>query len=298
MFVTLFDTTMTALTALLVWRIRPYLVFLPWLTFAAMDGAFISSALTKVPSGAWFTLLLATILALIFLLWRFGKENQWHAEAEDRHALNKFIDKEDSVLRLAGPKGGEQLSMVKGLGIYFDKSGLKTPLVFSQYISKFVCLPEVMVFFHMRPLEFPTVPAEERFIVSKLRFLPNCYRIVLRYGFMDEVITPDLASLLYRNLREYVIREQGPQAAEKGLPAPELARIGPKYRSGQPEEANKDRPSSENEGEDEPIDLAQLQQAYEHRVLYILGKEEMIVKKDTKIWRGILLRMFLFIRGK
>lgn len=175
MFVTLFDTTMTALTALLVWRIRPYFVFLPWLTFAAMDGAFISSALTKVPSGAWFTLTLATILALIFLLWRFGKESQWRAEAEDRHALNKFIDKEDDgVLRLAGPRGGEQMSVVKGFGVFFDKAGIHTPQVFSQYISKFVCLPEVMVFFHLRPLEFPTVSPEERFIVSKLRYLPNC----------------------------------------------------------------------------------------------------------------------------
>lgn len=113
---------------------------------------------------------------------------------------------------------------------------------------------------------------------------------------MDEVITPDLASLLYRNLRDYVIREKGPQAVEKGLPAPELARIGPKYRSGQPLEAEKDHSMNENKDEDEPIDLAQLQQAYEHRVLYILGNEELIVKRETKIGRGLLLRMFLFLR--
>ncbi len=296
MFVTLFDTTMTALTALLVWRVSPYLVLLPWLTFAAMDGAFISSALTKVPSGAWFTLTLATILAFIFLLWRFGKESQWRAEAEDRHSLSKFIDRENGTLRLAGSKGGEQLSVIKGLGIYFDKSGLKTPLVFSQYISKFVCLTQVMVFFHMRPLEFPTVSPEERFIVSKIKSLPNCYRVVLRYGFMDEVITPDLASLIYRNLREYVIRDKGPRVVEKGLPAPELARLGPKYRSEASTGLEKAHPSEEDEVEEGSLDLFELQQAYEHRVLYILGNEELVVKKGTKIWRGVLLRLFLFLR--
>ena len=50
------------------------------------------------------------------------------------------------------------------------------------------------------------------------------------------------------------------------------------------------------EDDDEPIDLAQLQNAYEHRVLYILGKEEMTVKRETPIWRGVLLRMFLVLR--
>jgi KUP system potassium uptake protein len=86
MFVTFFDTCMTTLVALIVWRVPPYLVILPWLFFASIDGLYLSSALTKVPDGAWFTLTVAGILATIFLLWRFGKENQWRAEAEDRFA--------------------------------------------------------------------------------------------------------------------------------------------------------------------------------------------------------------------
>lgn len=304
MFVTLFDTIMTTLTALIVWRIRPYLVVLPFLIFALMDGAFISSALTKVPNGAWFTLVLATVLALIFLLWRYGKENQWKAEAEDRHPLSNFISKDtDGTLRLAGSKGGEPLSMIKGLGIFFDKGGIKTPQVFSQSISKLVCLPEVLVFFHMRPLEFPTVPPEDRFVVSKLRFLPNCYRIVLRYGYMDEVITPDLAALVHRNLREYIIRDQTPPIAERGdISAPVLTQIPsqtspPEQQT--PTSTEKPLPDStttSSEEVEELLDIARLQQAYDHRVLYIIGKEEMALKPATKFWRGLLLRMFLFLR--
>jgi K+ transporter len=57
-----------------VWRLSPFIVFLPWLTIALMDGTFLSSALTKVPDGAWFTLTLAIVLGAIFMLWRFGKE--------------------------------------------------------------------------------------------------------------------------------------------------------------------------------------------------------------------------------
>jgi KUP system potassium uptake protein len=35
-----------------------------------LDGLYLSSALTKVPDGAWFTLLLAILLASFFSLWR------------------------------------------------------------------------------------------------------------------------------------------------------------------------------------------------------------------------------------
>lgn len=121
----------------------------------------------------------------IFILWRFGKESQWTAEAVDRHSLSTFVDKDrDGTIRLAGSQGGESLTITKGLGIFFDKGGIKTPLVFSQFIQKLVSMPEVVIFFHLRPLEYPTVPPDERFVVSKIRYLPNCYRIVVRHGFM------------------------------------------------------------------------------------------------------------------
>lgn len=60
MFVTFFDTCMVTLVAILVWRIKPYFVFI----IACLDGKFLSSALTKVPDGAWFTMLLASLFIL------------------------------------------------------------------------------------------------------------------------------------------------------------------------------------------------------------------------------------------
>ena len=52
MFVTFFDTCMVTLAAIFVWKFSPFVVVLPWLTIALMDGAFLSSVLTKVPQGA------------------------------------------------------------------------------------------------------------------------------------------------------------------------------------------------------------------------------------------------------
>lgn len=279
MFVTFFDTQMTTLTALIVWRLRPWMVVLPWLAISLMDGAFLSSALTKVPNGAWFTITLSSILACIFILWRFGKEQQWRAERQDRQPLAHYLRADDSgTLRLTPSSeissAGEPLSITHGFGIFFDKGGEKTPIVFSQFVNKLVSKPEVTVFFHLRPLETPSVSEDERYIVQKLDALPHCYRIVARFGYMDEVVTPDLASLIFGRIRDYIIREgaapPAPPRDEKFLP--------------------------EVSGESVPYDLEILQRAYDHRVLYILGKEEMHIRKEAPVWRKVLLGMFLFAR--
>lgn len=178
-----------------------------------MDSAFLSSALVKVPSGAWFTITLSAVLAALFILWRFGKEQQWRAERQDRQPLSHYVKvEEQSRLRLATNsegKGGEALSITKGLGIFFDKGGEKCPIIFSQFVSKLVSKPDVTIFFHLRPLESPTVPEDERYIVQKLDRLPNCFRVVARYGYMDEVVTPDLASLIYGRIRDCTYRPFG-----------------------------------------------------------------------------------------
>jgi KUP system potassium uptake protein len=349
MFVTFFDTCMVSLAAMFVWRISPYWVFLPWLTIACLDGVFLSSALTKVPDGAWFTITLASLLAASFILWRFGKENQWAAEASDRFPTSHFVRKmdHDGQLRLVDKYGGGNLSRIKGFGIYFDKAGEMTPIVFSQFVIKLVAAPEVMVFFHLRPLETPTVAPENRYTVSRLA-IPNCYRLIVRHGYMDEVVSPNLASLIYEQIRNYVITRGGSRGAMNpvtgsdpvreeqvrkriaaALPPPvETDAMKAKKEAEAQKEAEPAEDSSQENnvptsqeqetnqfytpptnGKDRApeatastdtteidIELAKLEEAYTHQVLYIIGKEEMRVKK-TGLFRKVLLEVFLWIRS-
>jgi len=299
MFVTFFDTCMVTLVAILVWRIKPYYVFLPWLAIASMDGAFLSSALTKVPDGAWFTILLATLLASIFILWRFGKEQQWFAEAEDRFPTTHFVkNAEDGRIQLTEKFGGKGLGSIEGFGIFFDKAGETTPIVFSQFIRKLVTAPEVTVFFHLRPLEVPTVAYEDRYHVSRLA-IPNCYRLVVRHGYMDEVITPDLGSLIYEKVRNHIItraldregESKTATGAEAKEPVIEEASV-PSTPIPSARQGATPTPSTSST----TARLTALERAFKHEVLYIIGKEQMKVKPGTNYIRKILLRAFLFIR--
>ena len=286
MFVTFFDTCMVSLTAIFVWRYSPFVVFLPWLTIACLDGTFISSALTKVPQGAWFTLALAFILASVFLLWRYGKEQQWFAEAEDRFPTSCFVRvNPDNSMQLTDRFQADPLSTIKGFGIFFDKAGETTPTVFSQFATKLTAIPEVMVFIHFRPLEVPSVAVEDRHSVSRLA-IPNGFRLVVRYGYNDEVVTPDLASVVYQQIRLYKIKEWN---NNDQLTLSTWAEKETKDASMAPETE-----SSGNESLD--IEMASLEGAFAHKVLYIIGKEQMRIKAKTNFLRKFLLHVFLWMR--
>jgi KUP system potassium uptake protein len=113
--VTFITTSMVALVALIVWRLHWIIVLVVWLPFITLDGLFLSSALVKVPDGAWFTILLAMLLSSIFVLWRYGKEQQWAAEGRGRSDLTQLVLKsENRSYKLPASYGGRQLTSIHG----------------------------------------------------------------------------------------------------------------------------------------------------------------------------------------
>ncbi|KAB8278662.1 potassium transporter-domain-containing protein [Aspergillus minisclerotigenes] len=295
MFVTFFDTCMVSLAAMFVWRISPFIVLFPWLIVACLDGAYLSSSLMKVPTGAWFTIALATVLAILFLIWRFGKEQQWFAEAEDRFPTSHFVSKDpDGQIRLTDRYGSTPLSITKGLGIFFDKAGETTPIVFSQFILKLTTMPAVIIFFHLRPIETPSVPAEDRYTVSRLA-IPNCYRLLVRYGYNDEIITPDLANTITQQVRRYLITRSCDQA-DPSTCTPDTITNKSHTSSVKQSTTSATGESSTVDGGRYDTSLTKLEDAYNHGVIYITGKEQMRIKKSKNYFRRIVLWVFLWIR--
>lgn len=307
---------MVSLVALVVWRLHFSIVLCGFLVFATLDGIYLSSALTKVPDGAWFTLGLAVALSSIFVLWRFGKENQWHAEAEDRVPPSHLLaeqpnesekDGRGSVLRLAPGLGGAPITRLRGVGIFFDKTGGPhgTPTVFIQYLQKFQAATSVVVFFHIRPLSVPTVAAEHRFSVSRCfplagssSALRHTYRITIRHGYSDNVLTSDLGLLLYENLREFVIREG---AVERHAYDPATVAASDSSPSSSSSSSSPTPPLATDQQQTVCKDLDAIQAAYEEQVVYIVGKEQMRINGKARIPKGwarrIALAAFLWLRS-
>lgn len=328
--VTFITTTMVALVALIVWQL-PLIVVAPcYLIFAALDGVFLSSAATKVPDGAWFTLVLALVISTIFILWRFGKEQQWHAEASDRfpltHMLTTKHDTSDDAesLHLTAQFGGSKISLIDGMGIFFDKSGDRstTPSVFIHFLQKFHATCKLAVFFHLRPLPIPSVPVEERYSVTRCFMgtesekgeksvpMQNCYRLAIRHGYADEVITHDLGMLVFEQIRDFLIRENGKKTGNtiqisiqeqsngtfpsepNGTYATDPSGTG--TTESVPQEKVLDRPGLEQTKVS--VKLAELHRAYDSQVVYLVGKEQMRISGSTPLFRRIVLSAFLWLR--
>ena len=152
--------------SILVWRFNVLIVIFFFLVFGALDGAYLSAALTKVPSGAWFTIMLASILSCVFDLWRFGKEQKWSAEREDRLQPSHLLSSTDNGdFKLTAAYGGSFVTKTPGIGIFFEKAGDMVPIVFAKFERKFSARPEMIIFFHMPPLSMPTIPDPERFVI-------------------------------------------------------------------------------------------------------------------------------------
>jgi len=261
---------MVTLVAIVIWRINIFIVAFLFLTFAAFDGVYLSSALAKVPDGAWFTIMLSFILSSIFILWRFGKEQQWTAEAADRFQTSYLLAPPNHAgeVFLTEAFGGHLVSQIAGMGIFFDKIGDMCPIVFTQFVSKFSARPEIMVFFHMRPLSLPTVAPAERYIIQRTS-IQNCYRVTVRHGYGDDVIKADLAKTIVEQLTLYITRDHASSSgsASSAEHSPEIQR-----------------------------ELDVLNGAYAKQTVYVMGKEQMKIRKGTNFVKRVILEAFLWIR--
>jgi KUP system potassium uptake protein len=287
---------MVTVVAIVVWRFPIYFVLPVFIIFALWDGAFLSATLNKVPDGAWLTLAIAVILSAIFIIWRFGKEQQWKAEALDSVPLSQTIQiqlakqQDRPELKLQSALGGAQVMPLKGLGIFFDKAGSAsaTPLVFLHFLRKFSAMPDVTVFFHLRPLGIPTVPADERFTVNRCyaagvddvkRPLPNCYRIIVRHGYTDEIVTPDLGRLVTDHIQSYLLNEE--------------AAMSPQEKKATVEDHDS---SASDSALSASSPMADLQQAVADQVVYIVGKEQLRMGSTKNIFRKFFLALFMWLR--
>ncbi|KAI9645857.1 hypothetical protein NHQ30_005293 [Ciborinia camelliae] len=293
-FVTFITTCMVSLVAIIIWRINVLVVLFFFLIFAALDGVYLSSALTKVPTGAWFTLLLAAILSSIFVLWRYGKEQQWTSEAQNRISPSRFMTfdpKCENSRFLTAAFGSHPVTTVPSVGIFFDKVGDQLPIVFTQFVRKFCATPEVIIFLHMRPLSVPHIPDTERYVIQRTS-IPSCYRITIRHGYTDDIITPSIGSTLISQLILFITRDPSTfTGLQSRLVSESTSRQSPDSIS--PASSVIHTPAIQAE-------LDKINNAASSQLVYVLGKEQMKLKKGQRslggwVRRGVLWT-FLWIR--
>ncbi|KAK6516105.1 hypothetical protein TWF506_006016 [Arthrobotrys conoides] len=304
--VTFITTCLVSIVAVVVWRMNILIVTPIFFIFACFDGLFLSAALTKVPTGAWFTLLVAAILALVMLLWRFGKHRQWSAERDmqvhDKAFHNAVITKKDGMWLSGGKKA---VSGMKGIGIFMDKTGFLYPTVYTRFLRSFEAQHAITIFLNVRYVTIPSIEDDQRYGIAKIETLHNTYRIIARYGY-NETVPENLAEIIKMKLGDYLTLTEHPAAEPPVGVSAKLETITEstgihsikipsdneisaatskiRHRHGQVET---DSLTSEKTA---------LSSAFEEQVVFLLGKQRLIERRDRNKMSKVILACYTWLR--
>jgi len=142
---------------------------------ALVDGSFVSANLTKVFDGGWAPLVAAAVACTMMGAWGTGKVALLGQLERATMPLDLFIATSPEIRR------------VPGTAVFLSRRIEVVPLAMLHSLKHYSVLHQRNVILSVETEQVPRVPDRDRIAVTPLgeRF----YRIVLRYGFMEQ---PDL----------------------------------------------------------------------------------------------------------
>ncbi|WP_354687094.1 potassium transporter Kup [Cupriavidus necator] len=185
--------TMLATTLLTFFVIRYGWGYNLWLSlfatgfFIAVDAAFLSSSLLKIADGGWFPLLVGAAMFMVMLTWQRGRKLLLDRIQSSDVALKPFLDS----LFLALP------ARVPGVAVFLTPTPEVVPHALVHNLNHNRVLHERVVFLTVNLKDVPWVPLSECASVEPLGH--DCYRVALRFGFMNR---PDVTRALEALQRE------------------------------------------------------------------------------------------------
>jgi KUP system potassium uptake protein len=163
------------------WRYPLWLCLLVTGFFMLMDATFLAAALHKVLEGGWFPLLLGALIYCTMFTWRQGRGALLERLRDASVPLRPFLDS----LFKSPPH------LVPGTAVFLNAAQDATPFALLHSIKHYNVVHERNVFLTLQFLDVPWVSFDERVQCEKLEH--NCWRVLVRYGFMNR---PDVGAAL------------------------------------------------------------------------------------------------------
>lgn len=173
-------TCMLAILMLTAWKWPRWLVGLFLAVFLVVDGAYFAANLTKVPEGGWFPMLVGVIVFTLLTTWARGRYLMQQRLTESAMPMPVFIK---SATRAA--------TRVPGTAVFMTSSPEGVPHALLHNLKHNKVLHERVLILTVVIDEVPWVDLEDRVEVIDLG--QNFYRMILRYGFMQQ---PDVPAAL------------------------------------------------------------------------------------------------------
>jgi KUP system potassium uptake protein len=145
--------------------------------FFAVDLAYLSANLTKVPDGGWFPLLIGFVIFTLLTTWSRGRQLMIERLRESAMPIKIFID-----------SAANSASRVPGTAVFMTSTPEGVPHALLHNLKHNKVLHERVILLTVKIKDSPYVPDDKRFLLEDLG--KGFHRMVIAYGFMQEADVP------------------------------------------------------------------------------------------------------------
>jgi len=179
----LITTLMQYVVVFRIWRAPLWQAGVGFALFVTVDCLFLASGLAKLFEGAWFPILVGIVIFTLLTTW-----------AKGRHLMRQRLAEASLPLPIFIKSAAASVHRVRGTSVFLSASSDMIPAALLHNLKHNQVLHERVLILNVKVEDIPHVPTEKRVEVHPAGH--GFYRVVLHYGFMEEVDIPrDLANI-------------------------------------------------------------------------------------------------------
>jgi KUP system potassium uptake protein len=166
-----------------VWKWNRVLAGATIALFLIVDSTYFASNITKIPDGGWFPLVVAGVSFTVLTTWAKGRALMRERLEESALPLPVFVK-----------SAAASVHRVRGTSVFLSTSADVVPAALLHNLKHNQVLHERVLILNVKVEDVPHVATEKRVEIHDASH--GFYRVVLHYGFMQEVDIPrDLAGI-------------------------------------------------------------------------------------------------------
>lgn len=179
----LITTLMLSFLIFDVWKWNKVLGGATIAVFFSVDAVYFASNITKVPDGGWFPLMVAAISFTVLTTWARG-----------RRLLRERLEEVSLPLPVFIRSAAASAHRIKGTSVFLSASRDSIPSALLHNLKHNQVLHERVLILTVEIEDVPHVEPRQRIAADEMG--QGFWRIVLHYGFMDDVDIPAALTLL------------------------------------------------------------------------------------------------------
>ena len=177
------DTVLLSVVLFSLWNWKKWQAIPLLIIFATVDLLYFGANLLKVPDGGWFPLVVGAAIFTLLTTWARGRKLMIDRMSEASLPIEVFIK-----------SASTSATRVSGTAVFMTSSANGVPHALLHNLKHNKVLHERVILLTCKIEDVPYIAAENR--VTTVDYGAGFYRVLLRYGFMEEVDVPaELADL-------------------------------------------------------------------------------------------------------